>query len=121
MHMPLRHQTPTNDGGMRAQIDAGDWSATAIGPQAGWPQGLISAIGIMLAAPQPMLIWWGKELIRFHNDACIPLLGRHHPALSGRPVDENGGDENGGTRTGWMSGPRPTAPPGPISAPPWRR
>ncbi len=106
MHMPLRHQTPTNDGNMRAQIDAGDWSATAIGPQAGWPQGLISAIGIMLAAPQPMLIWWGKELIRFHNDACIPLLGLYHPALFGRPVDEDGGDEDGGDEDG--SDERPT-------------
>jgi signal transduction histidine kinase len=74
------------DGGgqMGALIRAKDWSRAAIGPTAAWPQSLRTALGICLASPSPMLVWWGPELTILYNDAYIPIFGSKHPWALGR-------------------------------------
>lgn len=67
-----------------------DWAATAVGPPAQWPQSLRTALGIVLHARVPMLLWWGPELIQFFNDACRPSLdqtGKLPTALDQRGAD----------------------------------
>ncbi|KQQ40836.1 histidine kinase [Methylobacterium sp. Leaf125] len=70
-------------------IGARDWSGTALGPIAGWPTPLKTAIGIMLTAPSPVSILWGGDRIQLYNDAYIPIAAGRHPAALGRPAARN--------------------------------
>ncbi|HZS91577.1 MAG TPA: HAMP domain-containing sensor histidine kinase [Chloroflexota bacterium] len=76
-------------GEVGALMRAIDWVATPLGPVASWPQSLRSTVTILLAAPVPMLVWWGPELAMLYNDACRPLLGRgeHRHAFGQRGCD----------------------------------
>ena len=58
-----------------ALIAAHDWSATPLGPIAGWPQSLKTVIRIMLTSRYAMWMAWGGELTFFCNDAYRPTLG----------------------------------------------
>lgn len=73
-------------GEMGALIRAYDWSASPLGPVAGWPQSLRTAAALLLSTRHPMFIWWGPELIQFYNDAYRRSLGsdRHPSALAAR-------------------------------------
>lgn len=67
-----------------------DWAATLMGTPAQWPQSLRTALGIVLHAKVPMLLWWGPELIQFYNDACRASLsqaGKLAAALGQRGAD----------------------------------
>jgi PAS domain S-box-containing protein len=68
---------------------AKDWAATPIGAPAGWPQSLKVTIRLMLEARFPMVIWWGRELVQFYNDAFRDRIGPEvHPvALGARAAD----------------------------------
>lgn len=69
-------------GALMAQID---WAANPLGPVAEWPQSLRSTLSIMLSSQQPILLWWGPELVQFYNDAYRPILGQSlHPAALGQ-------------------------------------
>ncbi|MFM9849064.1 MAG: PAS domain S-box protein [Hyphomicrobiaceae bacterium] len=73
---------------MARRMRAFDWSQTPLGPVAGWPQSLRTALGILLSSGYPMYIAWGREFIQFYNDAYRPILGQtKHPAL-GRSTPE---------------------------------
>jgi hypothetical protein len=63
-----------------------DWSTTAVGPPARWPQCLKTAVSICLGSRHPIVIWRGRStFIQFYNDAYIPVLGKEkHPAYLGR-------------------------------------
>src|SRR5690349_8165878 len=63
-----------------------DWDSTPMGPVAGWPQSLKTAISLLLRARQPMFIGWGKQLISFYNDGYIPICGSKHPDALGQPM-----------------------------------
>lgn len=52
-----------------------DWSTTHVGPQESWPFGLTSVLHLCHCSPVPMAIFWGPDLVVFHNDAFIPILG----------------------------------------------
>jgi len=72
-------------GGQMARRIAGhDWNATPLGPLAGWPAALRTALGIVLESRFPMFLCWGPDLIMFPNDAHAPLLGER-PGL-GTPL-----------------------------------
>ena len=71
-------------GAMGALMAGTDWAAGPLGPIAGWPQSLRSVLSIVLTSRQPILLWWGPELVQFYNDAYRPILGRSmHPAALG--------------------------------------
>jgi hypothetical protein len=65
-----------------------DWSATALGPVAGWPRSLKDAVRLILNNRFPMFVWWGPGLINLYNDAYSVVLGRRHPGALGRPAAE---------------------------------
>lgn len=69
-------------GAMSAVIDRFDYSATGLGPRAGWDPALRQTVQLLLEAPFPMIAMWGPEnLIAGYNDAYRPLLGRKPLAL----------------------------------------
>jgi signal transduction histidine kinase len=63
-----------------------DWSATPLGPIADWSQPLLTAVSVMLAAPQPSYIFWGPELSILYNDRGLPFVGMKHPACLGHGI-----------------------------------
>jgi PAS domain S-box-containing protein len=73
-------------GEMGERIRSQDWMHTPLGAPRDWPQGLKTAVRIMLASRQPMSIWWGPELTVLYNDACRALIGGNHPAGLGQPA-----------------------------------
>ncbi|HEY8579809.1 MAG TPA: PAS domain S-box protein [Beijerinckiaceae bacterium] len=64
-----------------------DWAATPLGPEAGWPQSLRTALSIMLSSAFPTYLAWGPDLTSFYNDAYIPIMG-DKPSGLGRPFPE---------------------------------
>jgi PAS domain S-box-containing protein len=75
-------------GEMGDLIRAFDWSATALGPRASWPQSLRLAVGLCLNSRFPMHIWWGPELIYLYNDAHSSMLAKRHPSALGRSAPD---------------------------------
>ena len=71
---------------MGALIRSFDWSATPLGPLAGWPQSLKTAVSLILRAQQPMFIGWGADYISLYNDGYIAILGAKHPQALGHPM-----------------------------------
>ena len=62
-------------GEMGERIRAHAWAATPLGSPTGWPQGLKTAVRLLLSTQHPMFIWWGPELIQFYNDAYRRSIG----------------------------------------------
>jgi PAS domain S-box-containing protein len=76
-------------GTMGALIRAYDWASSPLGPPASWPQGLKTAVRLLLSTGHPMFIWWGPELIQFYNDAYSRSIGpERHPGALGQPGRE---------------------------------
>ena len=74
---------------MLALLRATDWSATALGPMAGWPASLKSAVSIVMHARQPMAVAWGSAFHMLYNDSYRAILGeRAEPATAtfGQPI-----------------------------------
>lgn len=61
-----------------------DWAQTSLGPVDSWPVALTSLARAILHSRQPMLLWWGPELIQLYNDAMVPSLATKHPAAIGQ-------------------------------------
>ena len=81
-------------GEMAARCRAFDWSSTPLGPVERWPQSLRTMAAAVLASRNPMLLFWGPELIQIYNDAFRPSLGlstgpaaRHPRALGMRAAE----------------------------------
>ncbi len=60
-----------------------DWSQTSVGEPAGWPQSLRTSVSICLNSSSPLLIWWGKDLVKIYNDAYRDLIATKHPKAMG--------------------------------------
>jgi signal transduction histidine kinase len=75
---------------MSERIRTHDWSATPLGPIEGWPQSLKTIVGMMIAAPKPMVLLWGQAGTLIYNDGYARFAGRRHPELLGM-----------GAREGW--------------------
>ncbi len=76
-HAPLHVATDFLGGGgeMGARMRALDWSATAIGEPASWPQSLRTVVRILLTSRFAMWMAWGDDLTFFCNDAYLPTTG----------------------------------------------
>ncbi|NBW09378.1 MAG: PAS domain S-box protein [Caulobacteraceae bacterium] len=81
---------PRGAGEMAARIRAFDWGATPLGPIDGWPQSLKTVVGMLTAAPNPMVLLWGPEGVLIYNDGYARFAGQRHPELLGM-----------GAREGW--------------------
>ena len=77
-------------GAMGALMQTFNWSGTRLGPPAGWPQSLKTAVSLILRAQQPMFIGWGPDLISLYNDGYIAILGAKHPRALGTPCPRYG-------------------------------
>ena len=77
-------------GDMAERIRAFDWSRTPLGPIESWPQSLRTAVGMLVAAPNPMVLMWGQAGVLIYNDGYARFAGRRHPELLGQ-----------GAREGW--------------------
>jgi signal transduction histidine kinase len=74
-------------GDMGARIRAHPWHETPLGPPQDWPQGLRTALRILLTTQHPIFVFWGPELICFYNDAYSRSLGpEQHPSMLGQPA-----------------------------------
>jgi PAS domain S-box-containing protein len=73
-------------GEMGALIREFDWTRTALGAPATWPQSLKTAIRIMLTSRQPIWVGWGPELLFFYNDPYKSIIGGKHPQALGQPT-----------------------------------
>ena len=80
---------PPTGGELASLIRALDWSATSLGPIAGWPQHLRSAVTLMLPADAQIVLFWGPEFVALYNDAYAPTIGEKHPEALGRPARES--------------------------------
>ena len=70
---------------MSREINAFDWARTSLGPISTWPASLKMILRLVLRSEQPMCFWWGKDLLSFHNDAYVPMLGGKADRTLGRP------------------------------------
>lgn len=77
-------------GEMARLIRDHDWSATPLGPRSAWPQSLTTMVGMMIAAPNPMVLLWGSSGVLIYNDGYARFAGKRHPELLGM-----------GAREGW--------------------
>jgi len=75
-------------GEMGTRMRSHDWTTTALGLPASWPQSLRSALSICLGSSFPIAIYWGPTLSLLYNDAWSPILGAKHPWGLGRPARE---------------------------------
>ncbi len=89
---PAKNRTTTDflsgGGEMGQRIREFDWSKTTIGAPDTWPQSLRTCLRIMLDSRQPIWIGWGREWIKFYNDAYLSIIGGKHPWALGRPASE---------------------------------
>lgn len=71
---------------MGERIRAYPWSATSLGEPDSWPQGLRTAVRVLLTTQHPVFIFWGDEHTCFYNDAYSRSLGpEKHPSILGAP------------------------------------
>src|SRR5215475_12024059 len=63
-----------------------DWVSSPVGPPETWPQGLKTALRIMLTSQQPIWIGWGPQLTYFYNDPYKSIIGGKHPWALGQPT-----------------------------------
>ena len=74
-------------GEMGQLIRSHRWQETPLGPPENWPQGLRTALRILLTTQHPIFVFWGDELICFYNDAYSRSLGpEQHPSMLGQPA-----------------------------------
>jgi signal transduction histidine kinase len=65
------------------------WEATPLGPVERWPEGLRSAVRMVLTSRFSMWLGWGDDLTFLYNDAYrIDTLGTKHPRVLGVPARE---------------------------------
>lgn len=71
---------------MAGLIRAFKWEDTPLGHPDGWPLSLLTSVSTMLSSKFPMLLYWGKDLRLFYNDAFRTSLGNHgkHPGALGQ-------------------------------------
>ena len=73
-------------GEMAELIESVDWPRSPLGPSAGWPQSLKTALNICLRSRFQLAIFWGPELIFLYNDAEREVIGSLHPHALGKPA-----------------------------------
>lgn len=73
---------------MADRIRSYDWASTPLGPLSGWSQSLRTAVGLVVAAPVPIVMLWGAEGVMIYNDAYSAFAGGRHPQLLGANVRE---------------------------------
>jgi signal transduction histidine kinase len=74
------HPVFAGDSRMAARCRELDWSQTSLGAVQRWPSSLKSLTAALLASRNPILMFWGPDLIMIYNDAFAPSLGAERDA-----------------------------------------
>ena len=70
-----------------AQLRGFDWTSSPLGPPAGWPQSLRTAVKLMLNTRHPLSIFWGPGALHLFNDAAGQSYGaERRSAAMARPA-----------------------------------
>jgi CheY-like chemotaxis protein len=72
--------------GKSRSISSYDWSASALGDPAAWPEPLRIAADLMFNTPLPMLLAWGEQPVVFCNEAYGELAGPAFARVPGGSV-----------------------------------
>ena len=75
-------------GEMGERMRALDWSRTAVGDPATWPQSLRTVVRILLTSRFAMWMAWGEDLTFFCNDAYLPTTGVKRDWVLGERSDK---------------------------------
>lgn len=67
-----------------------DWSNHSLGPYNEWPISLHITLGLMLKSSFPMILFWGENLVCFHNDAYRQFLKTEDEDQPGGVVGKKG-------------------------------
>jgi hypothetical protein len=70
----------------QALLDATDWAATPLGPQASWPADMRSVVTMAMASGFPVCTAWCDDGIQANNDAHNPTHGENHPDVQRHAV-----------------------------------
>jgi signal transduction histidine kinase len=65
---------------MAARCRKFDWSGTPLGHESRWPMSLKTLASTVLASRNPMLLFWGEDLVMIYNDSFAPSLGSERDA-----------------------------------------
>ena len=84
----MDHDQPRGGGITGELVRKLDWSATSLGPIAGWPANLRTSVDIVLNSPMAMVLMWGPEHVMVYNDEYIKIAAGRHPAALGGTVPE---------------------------------
>ena len=68
------HPVFVGDSRMAARCREFDWSSTPLGHESRWPPSLKTLTSTLLASRNPMLLFWGPDLVMIYNDAFAPSL-----------------------------------------------
>ncbi|KAK7550432.1 hypothetical protein IWX49DRAFT_556445 [Phyllosticta citricarpa] len=60
-----------------------DWASTPLGPISKWSNALRHMCNLLMACPNPAILFYGPSLTMIYNDQYLPLAGEKHPALLG--------------------------------------
>ncbi|KAK8179324.1 hypothetical protein BC567DRAFT_295025 [Phyllosticta citribraziliensis] len=60
-----------------------DWASTPLGPIGKWSNALRHMCNLLMACPNPAILFYGPSLTMIYNDQYLPLAGEKHPALLG--------------------------------------
>src|SRR5687767_10267756 len=75
------HPVFVGDTRMAARCRELDWTRTPLGPVATWPVSLKALTSALLTARNPILLFWGPDLVMLYNDAFAPSLGAARDAV----------------------------------------
>ena len=75
-------------GEMAALMRDFDWSRSAVGDPAGWPQSLKTIVRVMLDSRFAMWMAWGPQYTFFCNDAYAPTVGIKRDWALGARADQ---------------------------------
>ena len=74
------HPVFAGDSRMAARCREYDWSGTPLGHESRWPQSLKAIANALLSSRNPMLLFWGSDLVMIYNDAFALSLGAQRDA-----------------------------------------
>ena len=60
-----------------------DWATSPLGEPEDWSESLKASVSTCLNSGLPMVIWWGKEMVKIYNDAYLSILGARQAAPMG--------------------------------------
>jgi PAS domain S-box-containing protein len=68
VNIPRQNGFPLS-GEMSELLKNFDWTNTSVGPMRSWSEDLKATLRLVLYSSTPMLLFWGKDLLCFYNDA----------------------------------------------------